>query len=422
MVMRWGLTFCLFLDLPLVGPGWGTHPSSLLERIKKAKNTCPFVFSDYIESITSEFNFPPNIDIDPSFQTTEPLAFEQAQLPREQAFNHDYLLNYIPFLDLSENQMPITYPNPFAIPAIQNQIAHHLSLLMRLVDTTTPIPSQTILVKMKDSWKGIKGDIGVDDIGNSWMLLTLANREARDYDGFDPHTTAVPTADLWVPIPLLPFYLQSEQSLAMIIEGNRVGKYIKVDESSNIKNKRRFVRLCINVKVPNSPGFVKLEHYDKSILTFKLWYEGFSPGCGCCGDEDHLFDDCILNNLQPQPFHFNLVGSDSDFEAAKQIKQRLLGNLLGTSSFAQNPSATTQKQTFLGGSSSNTKSLTNEAAPSQMDGVEIKGKGENSNSAGDSKRKESDEEHTRIVQMTKKQRRSRGKDTNLLIIFVYVKY
>ncbi|KAL8129282.1 hypothetical protein V2J09_018437 [Rumex salicifolius] len=73
------------------------------------------------------------------------------------------------FSEHTEHQEPFQYPNPHEIPAVQNHLAHlhHMSMVLRLIDTTTPISPNTILAKMKDIWKGVKGDVKVDEIDYS---------------------------------------------------------------------------------------------------------------------------------------------------------------------------------------------------------------------------------------------------------------
>lgn len=90
-----------------------------------------------------------------------------------------------------------------------------------------------------------------------------------------------------------------------------MGSSIRVDHASNLRNKMKFVRALVSVDI-TKPLVCNAFFQNPSRIVFarRVWYDGFSKGCGCCGLKDHVFKDYPLN--APIPSQNPIVLDEDD--------------------------------------------------------------------------------------------------------------
>ncbi|KAL2906963.1 Protein lifeguard 1, partial [Bienertia sinuspersici] len=93
---------------------------------------------------------------------------------------------------------------------------------------------------------------------------------------FDPYEEELEWVESWVRVPRIPTELMNFSTISTLIEANDIGKLIKIDQRSLLRNRIRFVQACMAL------------------------HEDFSQRCSFCGDIEHSIDDCPILNTPPK--------------------------------------------------------------------------------------------------------------------------
>ncbi|XP_048492969.1 uncharacterized protein LOC125493553 [Beta vulgaris subsp. vulgaris] len=183
-----------------------------------------------------------------------------------------------------------------------------------------PLDMRTIISKSKADWKMVRGDVEYHEIGNQWLLLRFANSSDRGLvweerpwhmqgellvlqpwrPFFDPFSEEIQNADLWIRIPHFPAELLNAQSVANLVERNNVGKFIRLDQRSILRNEFCFARACISVNILEPlKTYAEIVRKGGKTFGYLIWFEDFSEGCAFCGESSHIIDVCPLLHSPP---------------------------------------------------------------------------------------------------------------------------
>ncbi|GKV52872.1 hypothetical protein SLEP1_g59428 [Rubroshorea leprosula] len=115
--------------------------------------------------------------------------------------------------------------------------------------------------------------------------------------GFYPARDKAPKTVVWVKlhgVPIVCFY----EAICLYL-GNKIGKQIKVDPTTLLTIRRKFVRVCVEVdlnqQLPSSVG-LDLEDLPQALILVE--YEGLHKICFHCEEFGHTEDICHYKNLE----------------------------------------------------------------------------------------------------------------------------
>lgn len=184
-----------------------------------------------------------------------------------------------------------------------------------------PLDIRIVMSRTKADWKMVRGDVDYHDLGNQWILLRFANVADRNlvWDErpwhvqgellvllpwrpfFDPFSEEIEKVDLWIRIPRFPTELLNSQSVANLVEMNKIGKFIRLDQRSLLRNKIRFARACITVNILEPlKTYAEIVRQGGKKFGYLIWFEDFSKGCAFCGDDSHPIESCPLLHAPPK--------------------------------------------------------------------------------------------------------------------------
>lgn len=95
--------------------------------------------------------------------------------------------------------------------------------------------------------------------------------------------------DLWIHIPHFPIELLNSQAVANLVEKNKIGKFISLDQRSLLCNKIHFPCACITANIHEPlKTYAKIVRKGGRTFGHLIWFEDFSKGCAFCGDSSVL--------------------------------------------------------------------------------------------------------------------------------------
>ncbi|XP_031112039.1 uncharacterized protein LOC116016010 [Ipomoea triloba] len=119
-----------------------------------------------------------------------------------------------------------------------------------------------------------------------WMVLDHYVLVQEWRPNFDPLTDKTEKLLVWVRFPSLSIEYFDDDFLRKI--GNKVGRPIKIDNTTSIATRRKFARICVEVDI-SKPLLSKFTVEDKVCL---IEYEGIHMVCFKCGVFGHRKDNC----------------------------------------------------------------------------------------------------------------------------------
>lgn len=107
---------------------------------------------------------------------------------------------------------------------------------------------------------------------------------------FNPYSTCIDRVDQWVRVPRLPWEFWEHDTLVCLPKP--VGKVIKVDQTTLLRLKGKFARVCVNIDVTEPlPGSLVICFQGKSMKV-PLIYEGLHVIYALCVSESHQIEVC----------------------------------------------------------------------------------------------------------------------------------
>lgn len=150
------------------------------------------------------------------------------------------------------------------------------------------------------------GVITIIDLGNDFFLVTFTSEKDRDhalqggpwmiYDhyfvirewspNFEPARASIDKVAAWVRFSGLPIEYYDPFFLSAV--GDRIGKTIKVDKNTLLRERGKYARLCVEIDL-SKPLLAMFEVQEKC---YKVEYEGLHMLCLTCGKFGHYRDGC----------------------------------------------------------------------------------------------------------------------------------
>ncbi|KAL2945510.1 hypothetical protein RDABS01_006268 [Bienertia sinuspersici] len=95
-------------------------------------------------------------------------------------------------------------------------------------------------------------------------------------------------------------------SVNHLVSSNGLGKLIKLDQRSILRNKIRFIRACISTDITSRlDSNATIRCSDGVTRGYFVWYEDLSEGCAFCGNDSHSIDNCPI--LQKPKSEFKIT-------------------------------------------------------------------------------------------------------------------
>jgi hypothetical protein len=165
--------------------------------------------------------------------------------------------------------------------------------------------------RLKQMWVR-NGIINIVDIGNDFFLVTFTSREdhyralidgpwmiydnylvVREWSpNFHPSGEVIEKVAVWVRFSGLPIEYYDNKMLHFI--GNRIGRTVKVDRTTQSQARGKYARLCVEVDL-TKPLLAMFQIKDRY---YKVEYEGLHMLCLACGTFGHYKEGCVakVNN------------------------------------------------------------------------------------------------------------------------------
>ncbi|XP_058784964.1 uncharacterized protein LOC131659629 [Vicia villosa] len=155
-----------------------------------------------------------------------------------------------------------------------------------------------------------RGVISIIDLSNDYYLVAFSHEDDKKaamengpwfiYDhyltvkdwkpNFKPETESIDEVVVWVRISDLPIEYYDPRALAFF--GDRIGKTVKVDNTTRKQERGRYARICVTVNL-SKPLVAMLKVQG---CCYKIEYEGLHLLCLACGCYGHYKENCPLAN------------------------------------------------------------------------------------------------------------------------------
>lgn len=107
---------------------------------------------------------------------------------------------------------------------------------------------------------------------------------------FDPYSTCIDRIDQWVRVPRLLWEFWEHDTLVGLLKP--VDNVIKMDQTTLLRLKGKFARVCVNIDVTEPlPRSLVISYKGKSMKV-TLIYEDLHEVCALCGSDSHQIDSC----------------------------------------------------------------------------------------------------------------------------------
>jgi hypothetical protein len=174
--------------------------------------------------------------------------------------------------------------------------------------------------RLKQMWVR-NGIINMVDVGNDFFLVTFTSSEdhyralidgpwmiydnylvVREWNpNFHPFGEVIEKVAVWVRFSGLPIEYYDTKMLTFI--GNRIGRTVKVDRTTQTQARGKYARLCVEVDL-TKPLLAMFQIKDRY---YKVEYEGLHMLCLACGTFGHYKEGCVAktdntawNGAQPE--------------------------------------------------------------------------------------------------------------------------
>ncbi|GAU17846.1 hypothetical protein TSUD_329720 [Trifolium subterraneum] len=167
--------------------------------------------------------------------------------------------------------------------------------------------------RLKQMWVR-NGIINIVDVGHDFFLVTFTNKEdhyraliegpwliydnylvVREWSpNFHPAGEVIKHVAVWVRFSGLPIEYYDTKMLHFI--GNRIGRTVKVDRTTQSQARGKYARLCVEVDLtkPLLAMFqIKDRYYKIKDRYYKVEYEGLHMLCLACGTFGHYKEGCV---------------------------------------------------------------------------------------------------------------------------------
>ncbi|GKV42802.1 hypothetical protein SLEP1_g50169 [Rubroshorea leprosula] len=136
---------------------------------------------------------------------------------------------------------------------------------------------------------------------------------------FHPARVKAPKTAVWVKlhgVPIVCFY----EAICLYL-GSKIGKPIKVDPTTLLATRGKFVRVCVEVDLSQRlPSSVDLDLEDLPQSLIPVEYEGLHKICFHCGEFGHTEDICHYKNPEKAPSVVNNPSSKAMIELTQTLK------------------------------------------------------------------------------------------------------
>lgn len=215
------------------------------------------------------------------------------------------------------------------------------ALIIKLVGKS--LPYNFFVERLRLRWR-IQGEFDVIDIGNGFFVVKIPSREDRvrvlsegpwviagHYlsvqswkPNFDPFQAQIKKMAVWVRLPFLPFEYYQPELLRRV--GNLLGKTLKVDRTTELAQRGKFARLCVEIDVA-APLVPKIIVGSKIQ---KVEYEGLGVVCFSCGCIGHREESCPMAENKSSGAKIDGEGEDkAEVGLAQGVGQSLKPNKFG---------------------------------------------------------------------------------------------
>jgi hypothetical protein len=163
--------------------------------------------------------------------------------------------------------------------------------------------------RLKQMWIR-NGIINIVDVGNDFFLVTFTSKEdhyralidgpwmiydnylvVREWSpNFHPMGEVIEKVAVWVRFSGLPIEYYDNKMLHFI--GNRIGRTVKVDRTTQAQARGKYARLCVEVDL-TKPLLAMFQIKDR---LYKVEYEGLHMLCLTCGTFGHYKEGCVAKN------------------------------------------------------------------------------------------------------------------------------
>lgn len=150
--------------------------------------------------------------------------------------------------------------------------------------------------------------------GGPWMVFDHYLTVKQWYVGFNPQLEGIHHIAAWVRLPDTLMECYNERFLNLI--GNRIGKTVRIDHTTNVQARGKFARLCVEVDLDKP----LLANYRWEGQPLKIEYEGMHLICFHCGRYGHQKDACIYM-IRPMPKPHETTKADNSKDSEKQQGQ-----------------------------------------------------------------------------------------------------
>ncbi|PNY15775.1 hypothetical protein L195_g012478 [Trifolium pratense] len=160
--------------------------------------------------------------------------------------------------------------------------------------------------RLKQMWVR-NGIINIVDVGNDFFLVTFTSKEdhyralidgpwmiydnylvVREWSpNFHPSGEVIEKVAVWVRFSGLPIEYYDTKMLHFI--GNRIGRTVKVDRTTQTQARGKYARLCVEVDL-TKPLLAMFQIKDRC---YKVEYEGLHMLCLVCGTFGHYKEGCV---------------------------------------------------------------------------------------------------------------------------------
>lgn len=131
--------------------------------------------------------------------------------------------------------------------------------------------------------------------GGPWMVFDHYLTVRHWQEEFNPHTASIHKIAAWVRLLDLPIEFDDLEFLTTM--GNMIGKTQKVDLTTSMQTRGKFVRLCLQVDLEKP----LMAQYRLKNRPLKTEYEGIHLICFRCGKYEHEKHACIQIIWHPVP-------------------------------------------------------------------------------------------------------------------------